>query len=729
VTTLGFDPDEDLLVGDRYYILASALSADVPKFVLKHDDAFLVADRRGDFPRLPGGEFGLYVDGTRFLQLLELRIQEQRPLVLNASASEDTLQIAVELTNPDVRVGGGVGLLGHTIRITRQLTLYRTQLSQTLTVENFSGAPQELSLRWSFAADFVDVFEVRGFARGRRGTPLAPECEDSVVRLGYQGLDGVRRTTHLTFVPAPSELNGTTARYRITLPPGADAELSVTIVATLRDVAPPAGIGSGEVLARRRAVNEQLDRGVARLESSHGSLNRWIERARTDLNMLVTQTADGPMPYAGIPWYVAPFGRDSLITALQVLPFQPDMARGTLRFLARHQGTIDDVFTDQEPGKILHEYRSGELAACREIVFIPYYGSVDATPLFVILLGEYLRWTGDEEFVRGLWPALERALEWMLGPGAMAGDGYLRYQRRSPHGLDNQGWKDARDAVMHASGALALGPIALVEAQGYQYAALQHAAWLVEAVGKLATGPDLRQRARRLAEQFERDFWLAAEGHYALALDGGDRPCRVITSNPGHCLWMGLVRASRAESVAKRLMAPDMFSGWGLRTLAAGEQRYNPMSYHNGSVWPHDTAIAAVGLRRYGLTDGFVSLFTALLDAVLQFDGLRMPELLCGFPRVQGYGPTRYPVACSPQAWSAGIVFQLLTAMLGLEPDAGANRITLNQPILPPWLDWVMLQGLRLRSSSLDLMVSRGRQGAAVELLARSGDAELIVRR
>jgi glycogen debranching enzyme len=446
------------------------------------------------------------------------------------------------------------------------------------------------------------------------------------------------------------------------------------------------------------------------------------------LHLLLTETPDGFVPYAGIPWYVAAFGRDALITALQVLPFEPAIAAGTLRFLARHVGRADDAFTDQEPGKIIHELRRGEMAACREVPFVPYYGSVDATPLFLILLAEYWKWTADVALARELWPTAERVLAWMLA-SADAHGGYLTYARRSSRGLVNQGWKDSHDAVMHASGHLAEPPIALAEVQGYQYAALLAAADLADALDVAGRALALRERARRLRDRFEADFWLPDEAYYALALDRAGQPCRVISSNAGHLLWTRLISDSRAQIVARRLMADDMFTGWGVRTLASGERLYNPMSYHNGSVWPHDTAIAAVGMRRYGLAEPFITLSTGLFEAVLQFENMRMPELFCGFPRVDGYGPTQYPVACSPQAWAAGVVFMLIASMLGLTPEAADNQLTLNRPRLPGWLTWIELRGLQLRSSRMTLRASQGQDGAAIEMLSRSGDAELVVRR
>jgi glycogen debranching enzyme len=714
-------------VGDQYYILASTFTADLPKLVLKHDEAFFVADRRGDFPDVPDSEFGFYVGGTRFLDHFDLRVHGQRPLLLNSAVSGDNLQVAVDLTNADVREGDTILVAGRTLHLGRRLTLYGRQLSQTLTIESFATAPVRVDLDWRFGADFVDVFEVRGLRRERRGEQLTPVCEGATVQLSYRGLDKVVRTTLLSFEPRPQETMPGAVTYQLTVPAGGRLELSVTVATAETEARPDASLSLSEIVRRRREENESRSQQTSRITTSHRGLTGWIRRSRSDLHMLLTETADGSIPYAGIPWYVAPFGRDSLITALQMLPFEPEIARGTLRFLARHQGTRDDPFTDQEPGRILHELRTGEMANCREIPFIPYYGSVDATSLFVMLMAEYVRWTGDRVLALELWPSVERALAWIVGPGP--GDGYLTYGCRSPMGLGNQGWKDSHDAIMHASGELAASPIAVVEAQGYKYAALLGGAEVAEMLGRGEVASPLRETARRLRERFEKDFWEDRQGFYALALDGESVPCRVTASNPAHCLWTGIAAEGHAKTVADRLMAEDMFSGWGLRTLSTRERLYNPMSYHNGSVWPHDTAIAAAGLSRYGQMDAFLSIATALFDAALEWEGSRMPELFCGFARAPSLAPTRYPVACSPQAWAAGVPFHLLSAMLGLSPDARDNRLNLIHPVLPSWLDWVEIRDLRLRDSSLDFVVSRGSQTAAVELLSRRGDAELVVRR
>jgi len=730
-------PDDDLVVGDRYYILASSVAADLPRLVLKHDDAFLVADRRGDFPSLPGAEFGFYAEGTRFLHRLELRVYGRKPLLLNAAVSDDGVEAAIDLANadiPDEEMLGTSGepapaaLPGRTVRIHRLVTVYRHHLYQTAIVESFAREAHWLEVAWEFGADFADVFDVRGHPRRRRGVDLPPCVDRAAVLLRYRGCDDVTRAAALHFAPAPTRLEAGRAVHTLRLAPGERVELGLTVRATVGAPTALRSLGRPAALAERRALAAQRRAGDTTIAADHPAFQAWVDRSQSDLQLLMTERADGLVPDAGIPWYVAPFGRDSVITALQILPFQPDVARATLAFLAHHQASSEDAFTDAEPGKILHEYRTGELAACREIPFVPYYGSVDATPLFLVLLGEYLRWTGDLPLARALWPAAERALAWMAR-SPVHGGGFLRYQRRSHIGLEHQGWKDSQDAIMHAAGEPAKAPIAVVEAQAYHFAALLGAARAADVLGHAEVARECRRGAEAVRERFETHFWMPDERFYALALDGADAPCRVVASNPGHCLWTGLARADRAEAVARRLLAEDMFTGWGLRTLSAHERLYNPMSYHNGSVWPHDTALAAAGMARYGLVEPFMTLVTGLFQAVHHMEGARLPELFCGFPRAERHGPTRYPVACAPQAWAAGVVFHLLGAMMGFEADAGENRLTFLHPRLPPWLGWVEIRGLRLARSRLDVRVTRGRESAAVELLSRTGDAEIVVRR
>jgi glycogen debranching enzyme len=709
---------------DPYHIQAASSAASIPKLVLKHQESFFVADRAGDFPAHFDGELGFYHEGTRHLRWLELRLHGDRPLILSAEGSPANDRILIGLANADLPTDDGP-IPRNSIYIDRLVTLRAPHLVQALTISSYHDRRCVVTLEILFAADFRDVFEVRGMHRAQRGELLPERREGGHVRLAYHGRDDVVRFTDVRFEPAPHTIASNRAVYTLTLEPGAAQRVDVTVSASTRDEPPSAAIAARTL----RASAYGLAAESARVKTDNEVFSAFLQQSVADVQMLLTDTPEGPVPYAGVPWYVAPFGRDSIITALQLLPYHAHVAAGTLRFLAARQGRAHDAFKDEEPGKILHELRLGEMANCREIPFIPYYGTIDATPLFVVLLTEYVRWTGDLALARELWPAAQAALAWMRDSGDRDGDGYLEYATQSSLGLANQGWKDSEDSVSHASGALADAPIALAEVQGYAYAALAGAAELADALGDREEAERRRREAAALFERFNRDFWLPQEEFYALALDGDKRPCAVVASNAGHCLWSGIVPEPRAPAVAKRLLADDMYTGWGIRTLSARARRYNPMSYHNGSVWPHDNAIAAAGLRRYRLGSLALTVATGLFEASRHFGQSRLPELFCGFTRRPGHGPISYPVACSPQAWAAGSGLQLLTTMLGLEADALAGRLTLVSPQLPPWLRDVEIYDLRVGSSSLDVAIGRGRDGAAVELIGRRGDVELIVRR
>jgi glycogen debranching enzyme len=577
----------------------------------------------------------------------------------------------------------------------------------------------------AFDSDFADLFEVRGLRRPRRGVVGRSIVESGSATLVYHGLDRKVRRTVLTFDPAPSALDARIASYRLRLAPGETTPIFFTSTCDPAEGPRPAPFLHS--LRRARQDARYATRRAATIESGNDIFNEVLCRAMADLCMLVTETPQGPYPYAGIPWYSTTFGRDGLITAMQMLWFQPSVARGVLRRLAAFQCDHEDPLADAQPGKILHEMRLGEMAELREVPFGLYYGSVDATPLFVMLAGLYLQRTGDLATITELWPAITAALAWIDGPGDPDQDGFVEYRRAAESGLANQGWKDSHDAIFHADGRLAEGNIALAEVQGYVFAAKRLAAACARRLGKEAQARELEDAAARLAERFEDAFWCPELGTYALALDGAKRPCRVRTSNAGQVMFTGICKAERAAEIAHGLLRPEFFSGWGIRTVARGEARYNPMSYHNGSIWPHDNALIALGLARYGQTRAVEQVFQGLFDASAYMDLRRLPELFCGFQRSRGRGPTLYPVACSPQAWASATPFSLLEASLGLEFDTAAGTIRLRNPRLPKFLDDVVLRDLQLGDARVDLKVRRHGEEVSVELLQTTGKLRVAV--
>ena len=710
-----------------YVIAASASQIEGTPRTLKHDDTFAVFDAHGD--AVPGlaSNHGLFHRDTRHLSHFFLTIDGVRPLLLSSTVRDDNATLTCDLTNPDLPAEDEKDALLHDlVHIRRSRFLYRSACHECLSIHNFDMAPRRLEIAIGFDADFADLFEVRGATRTGRGLRRPPEVGHERVRLTYAGLDGHVRTTTLAFEPAPAALTGDRALYRVALEPGETFVLFMEICCDATRTGPGARLAFRAALRNaRRDLRARAARGAC-VTSANPHFNEGLRRAMSDLNVLITATPEGPYPYAGVPWFSTVFGRDALITAFETLWMDPSIGRGVLLHLAANQADAFDPEADAEPGKILHEVRFGEMAELGEVPFRRYYGSVDSTPLFVMLAGAYLERTGDLETARLLWPSVEAALRWMSDHGDRDGDGFVEYGRRRGDGLVNQGWKDSHDSVFHADGSLARGPIALVEVQGYAYAAWRAAAVLARALGE-GDGSAYDRRAVDLRAAFDVAFFDAELGTYVLALDGQKAPCRVRTSNAGHALFSGIARPDRAAAVAASLMARASFSGWGVRTLATGEARFNPMSYHNGSVWPHDNAVIAMGLARYGFRAEVARIFEGLFRASVYFDLRRMPELFCGFARQRSQGPVAYPVACAPQAWAAAAPLAMLQASLGLGFDVPGRRVVFDRPLLPEFLSELTLRGIMVADGALDVKVQRVGVSAALSVIARRGEAVLNV--
>src|SRR5215217_5775037 len=714
----------DVLGETPFYIPATG-SASRPLRTLKCHDTFIVTDSHGDIGASSGDPDGLFHADTRFLSRLELRLNGENPLLLGSNVRDDNTWLAVDLTNPDFYADGQITLLKDIVHIARTLFLWNGTAYQRLGLRNHGDRPLLLLLSLEFDNDFADLFEVRGMKRRRRGVASRKVVAADQVVLSYQGLDGALRRTRLTFDPQPTDLFPTSASYRIELAPHEFKPIFLAVTCN-----EPATEGPAPFLPALLAAHRELratTRGMTTVETSSELFNGVLCRSAADLAMLMTKTPQGRYPYAGIPWYSTTFGRDGLITALQMLWCDPGMAHGVLRRLAYFQAKAHDPLSDAEPGKILHEMRDGEMAALREVPFQLYYGSVDSTPLFVLLAGLYVERTGDDATLIELWPAVEAGLRWIDTHGDPDGDGFVEYYRKTEKGLANQGWKDSYDAVFHTDGRLAEGPIALAEVQGYVFAAKQVAARCARRLGHAELASKLEADAARLAEKFEAAFWCPELETYALALDGAKQQCRVRTSNAGQLLFTGIARPEHASLVADGLLSARFFSGWGIRTLARGEARYNPMSYHNGSIWPHDNALIALGLARYGLKRAVTQVTRGLFEAATYMDLRRLPELFCGFQRERRRGPTLYPVACAPQAWAAATPFSLIESMLGLEFEPQANEIHLRNPRLPPFLDEIILRNLVVGGSSMDLKVRRHGDEVSLEVLKARGKIQASV--
>jgi glycogen debranching enzyme len=766
---------------------------------LKDDDIFLVTDTVGNIPSCLPGEsstsVGLFCQDTRFLSRLELQIDGQLPILLSSNVRSG-FTLCILCANPHLeqqQIGA------ETIGIEREIVI-NGGLFEELEITNFGTSPVSFELSLSFDADFVDLFEIRGWERKQRGKLLrlmdeaenvaaevietkatlrenleadlevieqasssfvyeshselaagksdrragtesnrtlttAKVAEDLV--LAYQGLDGVVRSSRIQFSSRqPDYFKGYTAIWRIELNSHQTTRLGyrVQLLANNRSISK---VGTPMTLMQAKAAEsmelQEWQQQVTKIRSDSSIFNRLIERAEQDIYLLRQSFEEKKFLSAGIPWFSTLFGRDSIIAAWQTLILDPQIAKDTLFILAEYQGKTLDQWREEEPGKILHELRLGEMARCSEIPHTPYYGTVDATPLWLILYAEYYAWTGDRETIEQLWEVALLAMSWI--DRNLEQTGYLTYARNSPSGLLNQGWKDSENCIVDRQGQLATGSITLCEVQGYVYGAKMRLCAIADLMKRTDLAGRWYREALELKNRFNKDFWLPDLDYCALALDGEGKPVDSITSNPGHCLAMGILQPEKALNVAERLRAPDLFSGWGIRTLSNLSPAYNPMGYHIGSVWPHDNSIIALGLRAtarevpresVGLVEQTLELATGIIDMTLQQPYLRPPELFCGYERREENTPVRYPVACSPQAWATGTLFHLLQVTINLVPDAANNCVRVIEPVLPESVNSLSLHNLKVGSTIFDLEFKRSGNTTACRVAKKRGNLRIV---
>jgi glycogen debranching enzyme len=715
-------------VADEYYVRASSALADDRTRVLKSGDTFLIANRYGDIEELGTSQFGLFHAESRHLSRFSMRLNRLQPLLLSSVVREDNAFLAVDMTNVDSpeAVTSSIGDLSRgTVHVFRSQFLLPGCRYEHIRIRNYGLESVRLTLSFQFDADFADIFEVRGSKRERHGQRLPKRVKKETAILAYKGLDDVLRQTSITFSPRPTMLTVQEASYSITLAPAEETSMFCSVSCHRGD---SVECGASYETAFSTAQNriKQAEEAACRVYSSNETFDLWLKRSAADLLMLTLNNPEGPYPYAGVPWFSTVFGRDGIITALQCLWTQPQMAESVLKYLAQTQATEVNPDQDAEPGKILHEMRRGEMAATHEVPFGRYYGSIDSTPLFVMLAAEYYQRTGDAQLIRKIWPNIKRALNWIEVFGDRDGDGFVEYQRQTDNGLAQQGWKDSQDSVFHSDRSLADAPIALCEVQGYVYAAKRGAASLARLLKELDLANTLDVSADALQARFNEAFWCDEIGCYAIALDGKKQQCRVRTSNAGHALYCGIATKDYARRVTQTLLDVHSYCGWGVRTVAAGEARYNPMSYHNGSVWPHDNSIVAMGLSRYGFREEVTRIVDGLHEASCHVEMNRLPELFCGFHRrPETSGPTLYPVACSPQAWAAGSVYMLVQACLGLSIDGVTKRIHFANPTLPSNVDEIEVQRLCIGDAQIDFAARRSCKRVQIEVSQKSGDLEI----
>lgn len=716
--------DDSGIAHPHYYIATTQSPADDRAHVLKYGRMFFVFDRRGDVQTSGLGEEGLYHDGTRHLSQLSLNLWDAQPLLLSSTVATNNFLFTADLANLDVSENDAIAINRGTLHLVRSRFLWQDSCFERILFVNHGLEDLRVPVRISFDADFADIFEVRGTSRPERGRRLETQVRRNSATLIYEGLDRVLRQTVVRIDVDDARVSKSELEFELLIHP--KKKLSVQLEISCRPESASESIGYTGALASAQSDMEEVAHGFAQLTSSNSRFSDWIARSSSDLEMMIAGNPERNYPYAGVPWFSTVFGRDGIITALQTLWVNPAIAKGVLEFLASYQADEVDPSAEAEPGKILHEMRRSEMADLGEVPFGRYYGSVDSTPLFVMLAGAYFERTADRPTLERLWPNIQRALKWIDDYGDVDGDGFVEYARHSSKGLVQQGWKDSNDSVFHADGKIAEPPIALCEVQGYVYAAKIAAAKLSRVLGDRDQSCTLEMQADELRAKFEEKFWCEEISTYALALDGRKRPCRVRASNAGQCLYTGIVSPEHASRLAETLATPDFFTGWGIRTVAANEARYNPLSYHNGSIWPHDNSLIAAGLARYGFKEQAGQLLLGLLDLSHVVDLHRLPELFCGLKRRANEGPTLYPVACSPQAWASAAPFLVVEACLGISVQSERGRITFDRPFLPEGIPQLSIRNLRCGKMLVDLFLERRSDSVLVHHEGKPGDIEIV---
>ena len=715
--------DRSRVAQPQYYIETTSSPVDDRARVLKYGRLFFVFDRLGDVQTSGLGEEGLFYDGMRHLSELSLNLWNARPLLLSSTVATNNFLFTADLANLDVSREGEIAIHRGTLHVVRSRFLWRNSCYENLLFVNHGLEEVEVPLRIGFDADFADVFEVRGTVRERKGVRLDEQIGEKSVTLAYEGLDHVLRQTVIQSDVAPVSTSPTALDFELVVRPKEKVKLQLEVCcnADSRQI-----VGYSEAFSSASAELAEVSAAFPQITSSNSRFSDWIARSMSDLQMMIAGNPEQNYPYAGVPWFSTVFGRDGIITALQTLWLNPEIAKGVLEYLASSQADRTDAMADSEPGKILHEMRRSEMAATGEVPFARYYGSVDSTPLFIVLAGAYFDRTADRDFVERLWPNIQRALSWIDDYGDVDGDGFVEYARHSGKGLVQQGWKDSNDSVFHADGKIAEPPVALCEVQGYVYAAKLAAGRLSRVLGDVDRSCALEVQAETLRTRFEEEFWCEDLGTYALAFDGRKRPCRVRASNAGHCLYSGIASPERGRQVAETLLGNEFFTGWGIRTLGKSEVRYNPLSYHNGSIWPHDNSIIASGLAKYGSKKLAGQVLLALLDLSSEVDLHRLPELFCGLKRRPAEGPTLYPVACSPQAWAAAAPFLILEGCLGISLQPERDRIIFDRPFLPEGIAQLSIRNLRCGKNVADLLLERRNNSVLIHRESKEDNLEIV---